>query len=86
MFTRHRHVLGVVVLSEVASKSPCSFPMTSTTACYFANSRVSRRFSAHSRSPSLLGPEGPERRCGRGGAGTPWATASRATVYSRIWD
>ena len=34
--------VGVSVLSEIASKSPCSFPMISTTACDFASSRVNR--------------------------------------------
>jgi hypothetical protein len=33
---------GVSVLSEMASKSPCSFPMISTTACDLASSRVRR--------------------------------------------
>ena len=34
--------VGVPVLSEIASKSPCSFPMISTTACDFASSPINR--------------------------------------------
>jgi len=54
----HRRVdaLGVAVVSEMVSKSPCSFTMIATTGCDFANSRISRWFSARNRSPSPLGP------------------------------
>ena len=53
---------GISVLSEIASKSPCSFPMISTTACDFANSRVNRAFSVRNRSASCHEPaDFPER-------------------------
>src|SRR5665647_2905906 len=45
------------VLSEICSKSPCSFPMISTTAWEVASSRVSRWFSARNRPGSSLPPE-----------------------------
>ncbi|MEU0880407.1 hypothetical protein ABZ345_17530 [Lentzea sp. NPDC005914] len=51
-------------LSEIVSKSPCSFPMISTTACDLASSRARRSLSARSLSFSFsaedlpLGPEG----------------------------
>jgi hypothetical protein len=63
----HRVVDGalVLVLSEMLSKSPCSFPMISTTACDLANSRVSRWFSARSRPESSFPPADPVARCGR---------------------
>src|SRR4051812_30211054 len=76
----------VAVLSEMVSKSPCSFPMISTTACDLANSRASRWFSARSRPGSSVPPAALVARCGRRGADAPRATASRAAAHLRIWD
>ena len=60
--------------------------MISTTACDFANSRVSRAFSARNRSASDEPIDFPERRCGFRFGVKPRARASRVSVHSRICD
>jgi hypothetical protein len=58
------------------SKSPCSIPMISTTACDLASSRVNRWFSARNR-PGSSAPR-TLARCARRGAVAPRFTPSRA--------